>query len=184
MRGKVWPEGKVVVTGGGYQAVQTALYLVKAAKTGEKEQEFLEKFAPGHLKFASDMMNWGKPSITILSPTKKIGYGFGKSTRFMMLKEIERNGINVITEAAVRRLGKDRVIYEAGGNRLEIPADMIVIGEGWQKDDRLFFELSEFAEQVEIIGDARRPGRIAEAVKDAFAAAMDKKEEGRMRSIG
>lgn len=183
IRGKVRTECKVVVTGGGYQAVQTALYLAKAAKAGEKEQEFLDKFAPEHLEFASDTMNWGNPSITILAPTKRIGYGFGKSTRFMMLKEIERNGIAVITEAEVRRMEKHQVIYQVGGKKLALPADMIVVGEGWQKNDGLLSELSAFAAQVEIIGDARRPGRIAEAVKDAFAAAMDKKEEGKMQSI-
>lgn len=77
---------------------------------------------------------------------------------------------------------KHQVIYQVGGKKLALPADMIVVGEGWQKNDGLLSELSAFAAQVEIIGDARRPGRIAEAVKDAFAAAMDKKEEGKMPS--
>lgn len=142
-----------------------------------RKQRFLEKFVPEHVKFAADIMNWEKPTITLLTPSKKAGYGFGKSTRFMMLKEIERNGITVIPEAKIRRMEKHQVVYLAKEQEMAIPADTIVIGEGWQKNDRLLSGLSEFAEQVEIIGDAKRPGRIAEAVGDAFAAAMSERRQ-------
>ena len=172
IRGNVLPGRRIVVIGGGYQAVQTALYLAKAVKAGEKEQQFLEKFVPEHLEFAAGIMDWEKPTVTLLTSAKKAGYGFGKSTRFMMLKEIERNGIQVITEAKLRRMEKHQVLYLADGKEMALPIDTIVIGEWWQENHRLLSHLPEFAGRVEIIGDAKRPGRIAEAVKDAFAAAM------------
>ena len=64
------------------------------------------------------------------------------------------------------------MLYLADGKEMALPIDTIVIGEGWQENHRLLSHLPEFAGRVEIIGDAKRPGRIAEAVKDAFAAAM------------
>lgn len=172
IQGNVLPGRRIVVIGGGYQGVQTALYLAKTVKAGDREQQFLKKYVPEHLEFAANVMKWENTSITLLTSAKKAGYGFGKSTRFMMLKEIERNCITIIPEAKIRRMEKDQVVYQTDGKEMTIRTDMIVIGEGWQKNDKLLSELSEFAEQVEIIGDAKRPGRIAEAVRDAFEAAM------------
>ncbi len=162
----------IVITGAGSQAVQTALCLAKTLKWGQGEQEFLGRYVPEHQKFAENVMKWEPPSITLLTSAQKAGGGLGKSIRFMMLEEIERNGIQVITEATIRRVEQQQVKYLKGGKEYVLWADMIVAGNGRRKNDRLLSELSEFAGKVEIIGDARKPGRIAGAVKSAFAAAM------------
>lgn len=174
MMEKVLPGRKIVITDAGFQAVETALYLAKTLKNGEREQEFLERYVPKHQEFAENVMKWDLPSITLLTSAQKAGSGLGKSVRFMMLEEIERNGVKVITEARIRRMEPGQIIYCREGEEHVLPADMIVAGDGRQRNDGLLSELSEFAGQAEIIGDARKPGRIAGALRDAFAAAMIK----------
>lgn len=205
------PKGRnIVVLGSGYKAVQTAQYCVKAGKSGDEEQEFLSRYAPEYLKFANNIMNWGKNSVTLLSPDKKVGQGFGKSTRWMMLKDIKEMGVTIETEAKVKLIEKRQVIYTVGEEEKVIPSDMVIISEGWEKNHdftaempedilgttpktisksdctdqlamlekveerkELVLESMEFAEKIQIIGDAKRPGRISEAVEDAYRAAMN-----------
>ncbi len=194
----VLPGRNIVVIGAGYKAVQTAQFCATVAKTGDREQQFLERFAPEQVSFANSIMKWGKSSVTLLAPGRKVGGGFGKSTRWMMLREIKEKGVKVTTEAKVKRLESDAVIYQQEGEEKTIPADMIVLAQGWKPGtlpdgspeqevcspqsgqsvsarEKVLPE--NFAEKIVVIGDARRPGRISEAVKDAFHAAMTLKED-------
>lgn len=167
------PKGRnIVIIGSGYKAVQTAAYCAKAGKTGEEEQEFLHRYAPEYLEFANNIMNWGKNTITLLAPDKRAGQGFGKSTHWMMLKEIKQMGVTIETEARIQLIEKHQVTYMTGEEKKVIPADMVVISEGWEKNQDLIFESEEYGGKVQIIGDAKRPGRISEAVDDAFRAAI------------
>ena len=54
------------------------------------------------------------------------------------------------------------------GEEKSIPADMVVIASGWKP--------ANFTEIGHTIGDAKKPGRISEAVQDAFHTAITLKE--------
>lgn len=192
----VLPGRNIVVIGSGYKAVQTAQFCAAAVKTGDKEQQFLERFAPEQVSFANNIMRWGKPTVTLLAPGGKAGGGFGKSTRWMMLKEIKEMGVKVETRAEVKQILAGRVIYAQAGEEKTAPADMIVMAQGWkpgilpgggpgekkrspqpgQLSGREEAIPASFTKKVIVIGDAKKPGRISEAVNDAFHAAMTLKE--------
>ena len=166
------PGRNIVVIGSGYKAVQTAQFCAAATKAGDREQRFLERFAPEQVSFANNIMKWGKSSVTLLAPGGKAGGGFGKSTRWMMLKEIKEKGVKVMTNTEVKRLESDAVIYRQDGEEKTAPADMIVLAQGWKPG----MLPESFTDKIIVIGDARKPGRISEAVSDAFHAAMILKE--------
>ncbi|MDO4554856.1 MAG: FAD-dependent oxidoreductase [Lachnospiraceae bacterium] len=168
---------QIVILGGSYKAVQTALYCKEALKTGDEEQAFLKRYAPEYVTFANNMMDWEESTVTLLSPDRQAGRGFGKSTRWMMLKEIKEKGVTVETDVSVKQILKDRIIYRAGEEEKSIPADLVVLSEGWEKNQEFHFDETdplekELADRITVIGDAKRPGRISEAVNDAFGAAM------------
>lgn len=163
----------IVIIGSGYKAVQTAQYCAMARKKGDREKEFLSHYIPEYSEFAKGVMGWEDSRVTLLSPEKRVGRGFGKSTRWIMLKETERQGIFIEPEAAAEQMGQGRMIYQAGGARKEIPCDLVIISQGW-KENKDFDGLKElYGDRLVLIGDARRPGRITEAVKDAFILAND-----------
>lgn len=174
------PGRNIVVIGSGYKAVQTAQFCVDARKEGDREQRFLERFAPEQIALANNIMRWGKSSVTLLAPGGKAGGGFGKSTRWMMLREIKEKGVKVETKAEVKRLEAGQVIYRQEGEEKTAPADMIVLAQGWKPGQPFSGEEKaipeSFTEKIVIIGDAEKPGRISEAVNDAFHAAMTLKE--------
>ena len=81
-------------------------------------------------------------------------------------------------ETGVQILGleKDRVLFRKDGEEKMVEADLIVGAFGWKKKEFSLAFTEAFADRVETIGDAVQPGRISEAVKQAFYAAMTLKE--------
>lgn len=164
----VLPGRKIVIIGSNYKAVQTAQFCAQMIKEGEREEYFLERYDPEQIRVVNNIMKWETPMVTLLAPGGKVGGGFGKSTRWMMLKEIKRMGVQMETKVEVKHIKKGQVIYVQDGEEKKIFADMIVVASGWKQGD--------FTETNNSIGDARKPGRISEAVKDAFYAAITLKE--------
>ncbi|MCI8576542.1 MAG: FAD-dependent oxidoreductase [Lachnospiraceae bacterium] len=162
----------IVIAGSGYKAVQTAQYCALARKKGDREKAFLDRFIPEHSGFASHVMGWKDSTVTLLGWEKRIGSGFGKSTRWIMLKETERQGIFIELDAAAEKICRGRIVYRTGDVRKEIPCDLMVICQGWKANEDFDSMKAEYTDRLVLIGDARRPGRITEAVKDAFTAAI------------
>lgn len=170
------PGRDIVVIGSGYKAVQTAQYCAAAPRAGEREQCFLRRYAPKDLEKVSGIMKWENRSVTLLSPEKKAGRGFGASTRWTMLDDIRQRGVRVVSEVKIRCIGTDRVTYLEEGQEKSVRADMVIVSEGWRKNMESAFLKDEMGDRAVLIGDARRPGRITDAVKDAFTAAMNLEE--------
>lgn len=172
------PVGRnTVVIGSGYKAVQTALYCALARKAGEEEQHFLEQYNCGDINRVNNIMRRGPSSVTLLSPGKRAGGGFGRSIRWTMLNDIKQKGVHVISGVVILGIGKDRVTYLEEGKEKTVSADMIIVSGGWQKNTEFDPLTDEMVDKITVIGDARRPGRITDAVKDAFTAAMKSEED-------
>ena len=188
---------RIVVIGGGYKAVQTAQYCRKARDKYLERRSFLQKYDPASEKFAAGIMRWDEESITLLSPAEKIGGGFGASTKWMMVQKLRDDGVHVEKGAKILRIEKEGVVCEKtddDGRKSEflLPSDLVVMAEEWEhnplpkalrsilmteEDGEMFQDMSELMDRIFFIGDARRIGRISEAVKDAFSAS-EKRNDG------
>lgn len=166
------PGSHIVVIGGGYKAVQVAQYLYYQKGRQDKKSEFLKEFAPEYYDYADNIMKWSQCRISILAPEKRFGTGFGRSIRFTMLQDIKQKGIRVIKEAVVTAIERDAVRYTVDGEPQSIAADSVILCEGYRKNETFIFEDGVGDGRITTIGDAKRPGRISEAVADAFAAAI------------
>lgn len=183
---------RIVVIGSSYKAVQTAQYCRLARERYLERRKFLKQYDPDAEKFAAAVMRWDEEEITLLSPAEKIGGGFGASTKWMMLEELKKGGIRVISGVKVESITREGVKYSKEGIDNLLRADLIVMAESWEKDtlykdlknillppEDAFFTTSEqnLYDRITVIGDARRLGRISEAVKDAFTVSeMDADE--------
>ena len=114
--------------------------------------------------------------MTLLSPGKNAGGGFGASTRWIMLNDIKQKGVRVVSGVKILCIGTDRVTYLEEGQEKTVRADMVIVSEGWHGNMQAASLKDELGERLTVIGDAVRPGRITDAVKDAFAAAMNLEE--------
>lgn len=176
---------KIVVVGSSYKAVQTAQYVHLARSRYLERRDFLRNYDSASEQFAAAVMKWNEEEITLLSPAEKAGGGFGGSTKWMMLKKLQEDGIRVIGGASVKQITEEGVLYCADGSEHLLQADLVVMAEKWRKDT-LYEELNDLIvpgenelptvrqkdlqNRVAVIGDAWRIGRISEAVKCAFSA--------------
>lgn len=170
------PFGKhIAVIGSGYKAVQTVQYLLSCGE-GKKEEAFLNAYGPEYSDFAGKVLgcrkNTVKNTVTMLAEGEKIGNGFGKSLRWLMISQLKKSPVAVITDADIQRIKKDKIIYAVQGEKCELPCDLAVIAQGFRADSEYCELIAAFPGKILCIGDAKRPGRISEAVKDAYEAAF------------
>lgn len=99
-----------------------------------------------------------------------------KSVVWAAIQEAKQQQLKMICDATVQKITPSAVIYQQDGETKTIPADLVILAQGW-KSSSLATHLQHWPEElqrrVEIIGDAKAPGRITQAVRTATNAAVD-----------
>jgi 2,4-dienoyl-CoA reductase-like NADH-dependent reductase (Old Yellow Enzyme family)/NADPH-dependent 2,4-dienoyl-CoA reductase/sulfur reductase-like enzyme len=141
--GKVKVEKTILMAGGGATGGESALQL---AKEGNKVT------IVDMLDFQTFSGGWPRGLIDLL---QEHGVGFFSEVK---LEEITDQGVIVIDKA---------------WNRLEIPAETVVLSLGLKPRTEIIRELESLIPDVYIIGDCRKPLTIKEAVHDGFNVAVE-----------
>ena len=86
-----------------------------------------------------------------------------KSVLWVALQEAKKQQLQTICEATIQKITSSAVIYQQDGETKTIPADLVILAQNW-KSSSLATHLQHWPEElrqrVEIIGDAKAPGRI------------------------
>jgi len=90
-----------------------------------------------------------------------------------VLPRLKKYQANFITHHKLISITADAVILEntATGRRREEKTDHVVLAVGVRSNDKLALELAPHFPRLYTIGDARKVGRIAQAVRDGFDTA-------------
>lgn len=179
--GKV-PIGKeVVIVGGGTVGCEVALHVAKQGAMKPDVACFLLKHK---VLDASDVIEYtarGNRKVTILEMKKKIGGGFGISTRWIILNEIKDAGVREILEVKVKEIvskpGKNGhantgVIYEKDGQDHFIRADTVIIAVGYHPNNALQRQIEGKFPETYFIGDCVKVRTALEAIHEGFAVAL------------
>lgn len=179
--GKV-PVGKeVVIVGGGTVGCEVALHVAKQGAMKPDVACFLLKHK---VLDASDVIEYtarGNRKVTILEMKKKIGGGFGISTRWIILNEIKDAGVREISEVKVKEIvskpGKNGhantgVIYEKDGQDHFIRADTVIIAVGYHPNNALQRQIEGKFPETYFIGDCVKVRTALEAIHEGFAVAL------------
>ena len=86
---------------------------------------------------------------------------------------LAKNNIKSICGAAVMRVSEEGVIYRKDGAEHVVECDSVVTAVGFVSNSELAAELEEKGCQVTVIGDAKAPRKIINAVKEGLFAALD-----------
>jgi len=164
----VVPGKRVVIIGGGSVGCETA---VKAAEIGTLPAEnlkFLMNFDAETPEKLRELLNRGTREVTLVELEKGIGRDIGVSTRWVTIKCIRRLGIRVMDQYAVKEVNKSGVLVEKEGEETLLPADTVALATGAVSNNPLAEELEDKVPELHSIGDARKPRKITEAVKEGF----------------
>ncbi|MCC7212747.1 MAG: FAD-dependent oxidoreductase [Candidatus Brocadia sp.] len=176
------PVGKeVVIVGGGTVGCEVALHVAKQGAMKPDVACFLLKHK---VLDASDVIEYtarGNRKVTILEMKKKIGGGFGISTRWIILNEIKDAGVREISEVKVKEIvskpGKNGhantgVIYEKDGQDHFIRADTVIIAVGYHPNNALQRQIEGKFPETYFIGDCVKVRTALEAIHEGFAVAL------------
>lgn len=137
-------EGEVAVVGGGLTGCECALHLARQGKSVH--------LVHSHEELAADANIRNRP---------------------ILLAEIADAGVDVVTDARVRRVEAGRVIATSPDGDIVVPADTVVCAIGQRSRTSEADALRDAAPFVRIVGDAVRPATITAAVYEAWHAALD-----------
>jgi len=173
LSGAVAPGQEVVVIGGNAVGVETALLVAERGALSAEAVKFLlthDADTPENIAAAARS---GGREVRVVELAPKLGVDLGKSTRWGMLLDVERCGVDV-------RLGMKAVAIEPGGVRVEpstggesvlLRADTVILALGARPYNPLEAELTELGVPVKVVGDADRVADAMKAIHNGYQAA-------------
>ncbi len=177
--GKAATGMKTVVVGGNGQGIQTAMKLAKAGTIDGPTLKFLMQFQAESPEELFKLMNDGTKSVTVVEAGKGIGRDIGPSTRWSMLMLLKQLHIKTMEQTKVIDLRQGNIIVEkttgdqsdAAVDQMSIPADTLVVAAGYMPNAELYAAIEGQIEGLCLIGDARKPGSMLDAVRSAYEEA-------------
>ena len=110
--------------------------------------------------------------ITLMRRAGRIGDGVGPSTRWVVVQELERAGVELLTGVEYERIEPDAVVIRIDGTERRIPADTVVIAAGQEPEARLAAELSTSGQPHIVVGGASGADELdaGRAFREGFGA--------------
>ncbi len=172
LKGDVQTGSNVVVVGAGSVGLETAIFLACKGTISPEQLYFLTLHNAETTDVLRELMVKGVKKVTVIEMARRIAQDVGASTRWVLLKELQLRGIETITQAKMKGIAPDHVVYEdSQGNEVTIPADTVVLAMGSRPENSLAADVEKLGFPVHVIGDANTCGRIGEALDQGFELA-------------
>ncbi|HSW36690.1 MAG TPA: FAD-dependent oxidoreductase, partial [Candidatus Limnocylindrales bacterium] len=168
LEGSVIPGKRVVVIGGGSVGCETAVAVAEMGSVSAEALKFFMENDAETLENLRQMLNRGAKEVTLVELVKGIGRDIGISTRWIVLKCIHRLGVRVMDQHTVKEVSEAGVLVEKDGQETLLPADTVILAVGALPDDALVGLLQSKVTELHVIGDASKPRKITEAIREGF----------------
>jgi len=174
LKGEARTGANVVIVGAGSVGLETAIFLASKGTISPEQLYFLTLHEAETPQVLRELMLKGVKKVTVIEMARRVAQDVGPSTRWVLLKELQLRGIRLITEAKMKDIGPDQVIYtDSKGNDVALKADSVVLAMGARPENSLAKALEETGVEVRVIGDAKKCGKIGDAVEDGFDLARE-----------
>jgi len=164
---------RVAVIGGGAVGVETALLLAEEGTLTGEELKFLLVHRAEDPKALYRLATTSPRQVVLVELLDSLGANFGKSTRWTMLQDLERFGVQPALNARVLEITETGVRLQVAEEIREIPADSVVLAVGTASENRLRKLAAELGIACRVVGDALQPGTVYEANHQGFLAGRD-----------
>ena len=167
---RVYTGKRVVIVGGGAVGVETALFLAEKGTLSADVLKFLFVNKAETPEVLYEMATRGTKKITVIEMIDKIGKDFGKTTRWGMLQDVKRYGVESKVTAKALEITSTGIKIEAPDGTEEIPADTVVLAVGSQPINTLGEIITSKNIPCDVIGDAQNIGMAFDAVHQGYRA--------------
>ena len=164
---------EVGIIGGGAVGLETAMFVAARGTISAEVLKFLFTYEAESTERLRELLFRGTSHVTVLEMLPKMGGDMGKSSRWVMMANLKRCGVTMITGARVAAIDGGRITYEKEG-RLEYRSfDQVILAAGSRSVRHLSLEAAELGIPMTIIGDSNTPGKIHGALHGGFLAALN-----------
>jgi 2,4-dienoyl-CoA reductase (NADPH2) len=110
--------------------------------------------------------------ITLMRRAGRIGDGVGASTRWVVVQELQRAGVELLTGVEYERIENDAVVVRHDGAERRIAADTVIIAAGQEPERSLIDALVARGQAHVVIGGAAGAERLdaGRAFRDGYGA--------------
>ncbi len=167
LAGGVTAHNKTVIIGGGAVGVETALYLAQTRYCSSDSLNFLWfEQAESESELHRQLAKKGQ-GIILVEMAKGIGRDIGPSTRWSLLQDLQRFGIQAMDQTTALAITAQGVVVEKAGLQQTLPADLVILAAGSRPENHLYSELLGKVANLYLIGDAFKPAKVFEAMHQA-----------------
>ncbi len=110
--------------------------------------------------------------VTILEATGAVATEAPGDERALLLERINKLPITILTETKLMAIGEASVSVEGRDGQEIVKADTVVLCLGAFPNNGVLAELKKLVKKVEVIGDAKQPRRVTEAVAEGGLAGL------------
>lgn len=161
---------RVVIIGGGAVGVETALFLAEQGTLSGEELKFLLVNGAEDPEELQRLATDSGREITMVEMIDSLGTNFGKSTRWGMLQDVERYGIDSHLATRVTTISETAVCLENEGQQWELETDTVVLAVGTESHNPLEAAAEALGIPCQVVGDAHTPATVFEASHQGFIA--------------
>ncbi len=104
-------------------------------------------------------------NVTIIEMERHIAKDISPAARVFLFKFLKENNVKIIASSTVKKIKDDGLVIVTGDKEEMLTKfDNIIIAVGAKPDEGLYSQVSDLVDDIYIIGDAEKPGKILQAV--------------------
>ena len=172
LSGQVDVETPVVIIGGGAVGCETALFLAKTGTINAETHLFLFENQAETPEILYKLILKGNKDITIVEMLSKLGKDIGASTRWSVLQDIHRRGLQTHLSSKVIEITPEAVVFQKENNLVSLPARSVIMAVGAVPENGLYEQIKKVVPELYLIGDAHSPRKALEAVREGFQVGL------------
>lgn len=162
---------RVVIIGGGAVGCEMGVYIAHQGTINSDTIRFLLLNEAETVETIKKIATHGTKEVVILEMDKTAGKGLGISTRWIILQELKRMGVKILTSTTAKSIVPEGVLVDRPNGQQEmIPADSVVVAIGSRSERALYEELKHEFPAVCLVGDANQVRTALEAIREGFDA--------------
>ncbi len=158
---------KSIIVGGNAVGLETALYLAHKGTLSPEVLHFLMVNKAESPETLEQLLDRGTKEVCVVEMTRKVGQDIGSSTRWTVMAELKRLGVEIIAGAKAIEVTEAGLRIQKETREEILPADSIVIATGSRPENTLA-SLKDLAPELYVIGDAKKPRNALEAIREGF----------------